>query len=178
MRLCCQDSSTHPAFESFPHDDSPWLTRPLMMDDQARILYENKCKDSRAELKRWENEWAQSHDGAKPGRQDIKNNPDIGECTRSESGATILKDCVALLTTVQQPRNTKNTIDFETCFPAKYLPRERKNRSPQSAKRKQPQSGRPKNESSMSRLLRPNVSRTKNSLPLPLRRGSCSALRQ
>ncbi|KAK2591539.1 hypothetical protein QQS21_010759 [Conoideocrella luteorostrata] len=49
------------------------------MDDETKAEYENKSKEVRSELKRWENEWAQSHYGAKPGRQDIKGNPDIGE---------------------------------------------------------------------------------------------------
>lgn len=48
------------------------------MDDETRSRYENKSKDLRAELKTWENEWADTHGGSKPGRRDIKNNPDIG----------------------------------------------------------------------------------------------------
>lgn len=48
------------------------------MDDETKAAYEEKSKDLRAELKRWENEWGQTHDGKKPGRQDIKDNADIG----------------------------------------------------------------------------------------------------
>lgn len=48
------------------------------MDDGTKALYEEKSKDLRAQLKRWENEWAQTHDGKKPGRQDIKDNAEIG----------------------------------------------------------------------------------------------------
>lgn len=48
------------------------------MDDETRSRYENKAKDLRTELKAWESEWAQAHGGSKPGRQDIKDNPDIG----------------------------------------------------------------------------------------------------
>ncbi|KAG5997127.1 hypothetical protein E4U52_005007 [Claviceps spartinae] len=47
------------------------------MDDGTKALYEEKSKDLRAQLKRWENEWAQTHDGKKPGRQDIKDNAEI-----------------------------------------------------------------------------------------------------
>ncbi|GAB0139131.1 hypothetical protein EsDP_00007346 [Epichloe bromicola] len=47
------------------------------MDDETKAAYEEKSKDLRAELKRWENEWGQTHDGKKPGRQDIKDNADI-----------------------------------------------------------------------------------------------------
>jgi hypothetical protein len=48
------------------------------MDDQARAGYENQSLQLRAELKKWENEWASAHGGNKPGRNDIKQNPDIG----------------------------------------------------------------------------------------------------
>ncbi|PFH58083.1 hypothetical protein XA68_14202 [Ophiocordyceps unilateralis] len=49
------------------------------MNDQLRLYYDSKAKDLRAHLKRWENEWATAHGGSKPGRQDIKENPDIAE---------------------------------------------------------------------------------------------------
>ncbi|KAG6209023.1 hypothetical protein E4U35_007772 [Claviceps purpurea] len=49
------------------------------MDDGTKALYEEKTKDLRAQLKRWENEWAQTHDGKKPGRQDIKDNAEIAQ---------------------------------------------------------------------------------------------------
>jgi hypothetical protein len=48
------------------------------MDDATRAAYETKGKEIRAALKSWENEWATTHGGSKPGRQDIKENPDIG----------------------------------------------------------------------------------------------------
>ena len=53
------------------------------MDDATKTEYDEKSKDLRAELKRWENEWAQTHDGKKPGRQDIKDNAEIGRLTPS-----------------------------------------------------------------------------------------------
>ncbi|KAF5137250.1 DNA replication regulator SLD2 [Metarhizium anisopliae] len=49
------------------------------MDDETRSRYENKAKDLRTELKAWESEWAQAHGRSKPGRQDIKDNPDIAQ---------------------------------------------------------------------------------------------------
>ena len=48
------------------------------MDDAERQRYEAKAQDLRADLKRFEGDWAKEHDGAKPGRNDIKQNPSIG----------------------------------------------------------------------------------------------------
>lgn len=48
------------------------------MDDETKTRYETKAKDLKTDLKTWENEWAKTHAGSKPGRQDIKDNPDIG----------------------------------------------------------------------------------------------------
>ena len=49
------------------------------MDENIRAEYESKSKDLRADLKKWESEWATSHNGKKPERSDIKSNRDIGE---------------------------------------------------------------------------------------------------
>ncbi|KND89374.1 DNA replication regulator SLD2 [Tolypocladium ophioglossoides CBS 100239] len=49
------------------------------MNDATKLHYEAKSKELRADLKRWENEWADGHGGTKPGRQDIKDNPDIAQ---------------------------------------------------------------------------------------------------
>ena len=49
------------------------------MDESTRAKYEAKAQDVRASLKKWESDWANGHNGAKPGRQDIKNHPEIGE---------------------------------------------------------------------------------------------------
>ncbi|KJZ77110.1 hypothetical protein HIM_03431 [Hirsutella minnesotensis 3608] len=49
------------------------------MNDELKAHYESKSQDLRAQLKRWESEWANAHGGSKPGRQDIKDNPDIAE---------------------------------------------------------------------------------------------------
>lgn len=53
------------------------------MDDKTREKYDAKSKELRADLKTWESEWARTHDGNKPGRDDIKRNADIGTATRS-----------------------------------------------------------------------------------------------
>ncbi|PNY24864.1 DNA replication regulator SLD2 [Tolypocladium capitatum] len=47
------------------------------MDDAAKLRHEAEASELRARLKRWENDWADGHGGTKPGRQDIKDNPDI-----------------------------------------------------------------------------------------------------
>ncbi|KAH7322788.1 DNA replication/checkpoint protein [Stachybotrys elegans] len=49
------------------------------MDDSEKALYEAKFNDLRADLKKWENEWAKTHNGSKPGREDIKRNDDIAQ---------------------------------------------------------------------------------------------------
>ncbi|KAH6615595.1 DNA replication/checkpoint protein [Chaetomium sp. MPI-SDFR-AT-0129] len=47
------------------------------MDDEARAAYESQSLTLRADLKQWEGDWANAHAGKKPGRGDIKQNPDI-----------------------------------------------------------------------------------------------------
>jgi len=49
------------------------------MDESEKARYELESQAIRAELKTWESSWAKSHDGKKPGRDDIKQNQDIGE---------------------------------------------------------------------------------------------------
>jgi len=49
------------------------------MDDPAtRGYYEAKSTRLRAELKQFEADWASHNGGKKPNRQDIKQNPSIG----------------------------------------------------------------------------------------------------
>jgi hypothetical protein len=48
------------------------------MDDNLKKEYEARAQRVRADLKQWEADWAKTHDGKKPGREDIKNNPVIG----------------------------------------------------------------------------------------------------
>ncbi|KAI1808641.1 DNA replication/checkpoint protein [Daldinia bambusicola] len=47
------------------------------MDENERLKYEDTCKQLRADLKHFEADWASRNGGAKPGREDIKKNPDI-----------------------------------------------------------------------------------------------------
>ncbi|EAQ83222.1 hypothetical protein CHGG_09626 [Chaetomium globosum CBS 148.51] len=50
-----------------------------IMDGQDREVYEAQSLQLRADLKQWEGDWAVAHAGKKPGRDDIKQNPDIGK---------------------------------------------------------------------------------------------------
>ncbi|OAA77316.1 DNA replication regulator SLD2 [Akanthomyces lecanii RCEF 1005] len=47
------------------------------MDDTIKASYERNSKELRADLKKWESDWAAGHNGSKPSRQDIKDNPNI-----------------------------------------------------------------------------------------------------
>ncbi|KAK4226641.1 putative DNA replication regulator sld-2 [Podospora fimiseda] len=49
------------------------------MDDQTKAEYESLSLQVRADLKKWEADWADSHNGKKPSRNDIKQNPDIAQ---------------------------------------------------------------------------------------------------
>ncbi|KAJ4293016.1 hypothetical protein N0V88_005680 [Collariella sp. IMI 366227] len=49
------------------------------MDDHARAAYESQSLQLRADLKKWEGDWAATHGGKKPGRDDIKQNPDLAQ---------------------------------------------------------------------------------------------------
>ncbi|KAK3317863.1 DNA replication/checkpoint protein [Cercophora scortea] len=49
------------------------------MDDQDKADYESQSLQLRADLKKWENEWATAHGGKKPARDDIKQNADIAQ---------------------------------------------------------------------------------------------------
>ncbi len=48
------------------------------MDDIEKQKYEATSKELRADLKLFEAEWASRNSGAKPRREDIKQNPEIG----------------------------------------------------------------------------------------------------
>ena len=48
------------------------------MDVEAQEAHEKQSHDLRLELKKWETKWAKNHNGKKPSRDDIKQNPDIG----------------------------------------------------------------------------------------------------
>ncbi|KAF7550558.1 hypothetical protein G7Z17_g5637 [Cylindrodendrum hubeiense] len=49
------------------------------MDDATKAEYEAQSTQLRADLKSWESDWAQTHKSQKPGREDIKANPDIAQ---------------------------------------------------------------------------------------------------
>ncbi|RGP68165.1 DNA replication regulator sld2 [Fusarium longipes] len=49
----------------------------MTMDEDTRAEYESQSQQLRIDLKTWETDWAKSHDGKKPGRENIKANPDI-----------------------------------------------------------------------------------------------------
>lgn len=49
------------------------------MDENERKQYEVTSQELRAELKRFEGDWAKQNGGSKPSRDDIKNNPKIGK---------------------------------------------------------------------------------------------------
>jgi len=50
----------------------------LNMNPEEMADYERQSQELRLDLKKWETEWAKRHEGKKPGRGDIKHNPDIG----------------------------------------------------------------------------------------------------
>jgi hypothetical protein len=47
------------------------------MDSETKAKYDGQSQELRTELKTWEGNWAKAH-GKKPGKEDIKQNPDIG----------------------------------------------------------------------------------------------------
>ncbi|KAL7951470.1 DNA replication/checkpoint protein [Trichoderma barbatum] len=49
------------------------------MDENLKKEYETRAQKVRADLKQWEADWAKTHDGKKPGREDIKNTPVIAQ---------------------------------------------------------------------------------------------------
>ncbi|KAI1851265.1 hypothetical protein JX266_003340 [Neoarthrinium moseri] len=49
------------------------------MEEAERQQYEIQSQDLRADLKRWEGDWAKKNDGKKPSRTDIKQNPIIAQ---------------------------------------------------------------------------------------------------
>ncbi|TPX18179.1 uncharacterized protein E0L32_002688 [Thyridium curvatum] len=49
------------------------------MDVAERERYEKESQDLRVQLKTWENTWAKEHEGKKPSRDAIKQNPDIAQ---------------------------------------------------------------------------------------------------
>lgn len=66
------------------------------MDSETRVEYEGKSQALRQELKLWENAWAQSNNGKKPGRADIKANEDIGMETSSYNQRKTLNEVLII----------------------------------------------------------------------------------
>jgi len=50
------------------------------MDSETKAKYDGQSQELRIELKTWEGNWVKAH-GKKPGKEDIKQNPDIGILT-------------------------------------------------------------------------------------------------
>jgi len=48
------------------------------MEPQERAEYEHQSSSLKLDLKKWETTWAKDHQGNKPARDDIKQNPVIG----------------------------------------------------------------------------------------------------
>lgn len=51
------------------------------MDDKLKAEYEAQSLELKLQLKAWEVEWTEAHEGKKPSRDAIKSNPDIGTST-------------------------------------------------------------------------------------------------
>ncbi|EFX00937.1 DNA replication regulator sld2 [Grosmannia clavigera kw1407] len=54
-------------------------TAETMLETEERAKYEAESQQLRLDLKTWETEWARDHDGAKPGRADIKQHSEIAQ---------------------------------------------------------------------------------------------------
>lgn len=50
----------------------------MTLDAAERATYEAESQQLRVALKAWETTWAREHGGAKPAREDISRNPEIG----------------------------------------------------------------------------------------------------
>lgn len=73
------------------------------MDTIVKAEYEAQAKELRASLKKWESDWAGGHNGAKPGRQDIKQNPHIGKlCAVTMASILLTVLCSANVQGLQQ----------------------------------------------------------------------------
>lgn len=74
------------------------------MDDTERQRYAAQSTDIRVQLKQWENDFAKDHHGKKPGRDDIKGNPEIGmslfavfPSRHASSNCILITSCTAQL---------------------------------------------------------------------------------
>ena len=78
------------------------------MDDNQKAEYEARSKQLRADLKQWESEWAKTHMGKKPGREDIKANLDIAQKYKDYNKA---RDILA--GKIQPPRARDTSVERE-----------------------------------------------------------------
>lgn len=90
------------------------------MDEQARAAYESQCLELRVELKKWESDWATAHGGQKPGRDDIKQRPDIGTYLPPRSMLVAFPRLKRLRG--PQPTSTNSTISYGTSSQARSRP--------------------------------------------------------
>ncbi len=73
------------------------------MEESEKANYDTEAQSIRGELKAWESNWANSHEGRKPGRDDIKQNQDIGKQTLCVDETVLQTDTrSAKIQTVQQ----------------------------------------------------------------------------
>ena len=79
------------------------------MDENVKKEYEAKAQKVRTDLKQWEADWAKTHDGKKPGRDDIKNNPVIGTSYKLNNHSAQAKTANA-----KKPKSTKSTTSSAT----------------------------------------------------------------
>ena len=106
------------------------------MDEGERNLLSEQSVALRQELKVWEREFAAGNGGQKAGREDIKQNSQIGTSLHSES--TMHES-----DTITQLKSIKIIIEFEIFLPAKYLRNLYQNQSP---RRQKPPRRAPRNE--------------------------------
>ncbi|KAI1178271.1 DNA replication/checkpoint protein [Nemania sp. FL0916] len=84
------------------------MTEP--MDEAARHRYEAKSSQLRVELKQFEADWARRNGGNKPGRQDIKQNPDIASKYKKYNH---VRDVLAGKLPATPPRPRKRTPEHD-----------------------------------------------------------------
>jgi hypothetical protein len=93
------------------------------MDEKTKTEYEAKSKELRASLKKWESEWAGSHQGSKPGRQDIKNNPEIGtEGTASRIRLSVKNADISVAQKYKDYNKTRDILSGKIPVPTKEAP--------------------------------------------------------
>ncbi|KAK5661755.1 hypothetical protein OQA88_9856 [Cercophora sp. LCS_1] len=100
------------------------------MDTQTKAQYEAQSQELRVQLKAWENDWAKSHDGSKPSRNDIKQNPDIALKYKQYNK---FRDIIAGKTSAEAPVNSHKRKPSETLPPATPSKRPRPTQTPRKS---------------------------------------------